>query len=121
MAKSCPFGKNCSFAHYNWQMREKHTHCNYKTKHCNNFTKFGCCKYGDRCQFKHEVRKVECVTRKGSNFWDQLDFLPNKIQNDFYSQQQMLNQKRLKIFKEFSEDGFDKINWVYKKPRMYTI
>lgn len=60
-------------------MRDKlHCNRNYKTKLCNNFSQTGFCKYGERCQFRHETHKKPMKPRSTtfSQLLDHLTELP---------------------------------------------
>ena len=51
----CQYSSNCLFAHGSHEIREKTLPSKYKTRLCVNMLREGSCKYGDRCQFKHEA------------------------------------------------------------------
>ena len=51
---SCPYRKNCQYAHGNIELRPVQPKKSYKTVICNNFFKKGFCPYGDRCNFAHD-------------------------------------------------------------------
>ena len=61
---TCPFGKSCTFAHDQSELRPITRHEKYKTKMCRNFTAHGYCNYGIRCNFSHVLMvpsELKCV------------------------------------------------------------
>jgi len=57
----CPYENRCLFAHGIEELRAKDTWCNcelYRTRKCKVFYEKHECKFGKRCNFMHENRKV---------------------------------------------------------------
>ena len=52
---TCPYSKECTFAHGKDDIRTKETNEKYKTKDCDSFFSKGYCKYGQRCLFSHKL------------------------------------------------------------------
>lgn len=60
----CPYENRCKFAHGIEELRAKDTHGTselYRTRKCKVFYERHECKFGERCNFMHESRKISDI------------------------------------------------------------
>ncbi|ODV82483.1 uncharacterized protein CANTADRAFT_147470 [Suhomyces tanzawaensis NRRL Y-17324] len=48
------YGNKCQFAHGENELKQVERPPKWRSKPCANWSKFGTCRYGNRCCFKHE-------------------------------------------------------------------
>ncbi|CAJ0573635.1 unnamed protein product, partial [Mesorhabditis spiculigera] len=67
----CMFGRDCTFAHAQHELRVSEPrgrrHPKYKTTLCDKFSATGYCKYAERCQFIHELRNQRIIEARRRN------------------------------------------------------